>query len=239
MTIHYRRVANQYVCFDSNLLSQPDADFFTADTWRKTPGFELIGGGRGGAFFFQHAGQTLVLRHYFRGGLVGRWVRDHYMYPGLQRTRAWREFHLLRQMLDWQLPVPTPVAARVIRYPFAYQADIVLQRIAQAQNLHQILLEKALTTEQWRYVGQTIARFHQRQVYHHDLNIQNIMLDQHGKVWLIDFDKCRIRRGDKWKQGNIERLRRSLEKEQRLFANYHLDDRAEAALLLGYHSASR
>ena len=62
-------------------------------------------------------------------------------------------------------------------------------------------------------IGQTIAKFHHHQIYHHDLNIHNIMLDIENEVWLIDFDKCGIRQGSNWKNSNMARLKRSFEKE--------------------------
>ena len=46
-----------------------------------------------------------------------------------------------------------------------------------------------------------------------DLNIHNILLDEDEKVWIIDFDKCYQQSGEKWKQSNLARLKRSFEKE--------------------------
>jgi predicted Ser/Thr protein kinase len=40
------------------------------------------------------------------------------------------------------------------------------------------------------------------------------MLDEAQKTWLIDFDKCGILKGDKWKQQNLQRLLRSFNKER-------------------------
>ena len=37
-----------------------------------------------------------------------------------------------------------------------------------------------------------------------------------NEVWLIDFDKCGIEQGSNWKNSNMERLKRSFEKEKRL-----------------------
>ncbi|RND29619.1 3-deoxy-D-manno-octulosonic acid kinase, partial [Vibrio cholerae] len=51
------------------------------------------------------------------------------------------------------------------------------------------------------------------QVNHTDLNIHNILIDDEEKVWIIDFDKCDVQSGHSWKQGNLNRLKRSFDKE--------------------------
>jgi 3-deoxy-D-manno-octulosonic acid kinase len=79
------------------------------------------------------------------------------------------------------------------------------------------LLEKSIAADVYQKIGHTIAKFHNHQIYHHDLNIHNIMLDAEYGVWLIDFDKCGIKQGNNWKESNIARLKRSFEKEQRLW----------------------
>lgn len=54
---------------------------------------------------------------------------------------------------------------------------------------------------------------HAAQVNHTDLNIHNILIDDNDKVWIIDFDKCYQQKGDDWKKGNWDRLKRSFVKE--------------------------
>jgi 3-deoxy-D-manno-octulosonic acid kinase len=118
------------------------------------------------------------------------------------------------QTLD--LASPTPIAAMLSKSGLYYQADIISTKIPDAQDLHHILLERSLTTDVIQKIGQTVAKFHHHQIYHHDLNIHNIMLDTEHNVWLIDFDKCGIKQGNDWKKSNMARLKRSFEKEKRL-----------------------
>ena len=54
---------------------------------------------------------------------------------------------------------------------------------------------------------------HDAGVNHTDLNIHNILLDTSQNVWIIDFDKCGHQAGDDWKEGNLNRLKRSFLKE--------------------------
>ena len=78
---------------------------------------------------------------------------------------------------------------------------------------------------------------HHAQVNHTDLNIHNILIDDSDKVWIIDFDKCCQQSGDAWKQGNLDRLRRSFEKEVVRHQIYWHD--AELKVLLeGYKHAT-
>ena len=66
----------------------------------------------------------------------------------------------------------------------------------------------------WAAVGSTIRRFHDHGVMHRDLNASNVLLSE-GEVHLIDFDKGRLATpstNDSWKEANLRRLYRSLEK---------------------------
>ena len=48
---------------------------------------------------------------------------------------------------------------------------------------------------------------------HADLNARNILVDSSGGIYLIDFDRARIREGaERAFRSNLNRLRRSLEK---------------------------
>lgn len=45
-----------------------------------------------------------------------------------------------------------------------------------------------------------------------DLNARNILVDEAGKPWLIDLDRCRLRPPGKWQASNLQRLERSVVK---------------------------
>lgn len=174
--------------------------------------------GRGITWFLNtdaELGVNSVRRHYYRGGLFGKLVKDRYFFVSLAKTRAAQEFELLRQLHQWNLPVPRPIAFKIECSFGGYQADILLEKIEQTQDLSQFLQKQQLTAEQYQQIGALIRQLHDRQVHHSDLNIHNILLDQNGKFWLIDFDKCHIQQGDAWKSQNLARLRRSFHKEQK------------------------
>ncbi|KEZ22981.1 3-deoxy-D-manno-octulosonic acid kinase [Glaesserella parasuis] len=173
--------------------------------------------GRGTTWFLnteKELGVNSVLRHYYRGGLFGKLVKDRYLFQSHEKTRAMQEFRLLAQLSKWQIPVPRPIAIRVKRQCCFYQADILLEKIADTQDLSQYLQTKSLTPAQYQQIGQLIRLLHDHQVHHSDLNIHNILIDNQGIFWLIDFDKCQIQQGNEWKQGNLDRLLRSFNKEK-------------------------
>ena len=70
----------------------------------------------------------------------------------------------------------------------------------------------ALSILTWIGIGRCIRRFHDLGVCHADLNAHNLLLNEDAKVYLIDFDRCQLRREGLWRDGNLVRLRRSLEK---------------------------
>ncbi len=167
--------------------------------------------GRGEVRFFSHAGQRLVLRHYCRGGFVRHFVADRYLGLQAAASRSFREWHLLADLCHQGLPVPRPVAAAFYPAGIFYRADLVTCQIEDVQPLS-TLLQEPLAEAVWIALGQTLRRFHTAQVFHADLNAHNILLDQQQQVHLLDFDRGSIRSGQTWKQENLNRLLRSLQK---------------------------
>lgn len=227
--------ANQCLWQAPELSEQVTDDWFSQDFWHKQGKLTGSASGRGTTHFIAHNDSELVLRHYCRGGLVGRFNKDRYLFTGWKQSRALREVQLLLSMQTAGLAVPLPIAARVIRSGLYYRADIIIEKIPGARDIHQHLLQSSLTAKQWQKTGEVIAAMHSAQVYHHDLNIHNIMLDDQSKIWLIDFDKCGIKPGENWKADNLGRLLRSLKKEKGKYASYHFNQDNWQALLEGYN----
>jgi len=168
---------------------------------------------RGRASIFTLNNHNYVLKHYHRGGAVAHISRDSYVWLGENRTRAFRELELLDILNKDGLPVPVPVAARVVRHGLLYECDLVTEQIQDVQTLSDILSSQHLSPADWKSIGLCIRRFHEKNVYHADLNASNILLDDQHNVYLIDFDKSEIRKGGLvWKQEVLARLRRSLMK---------------------------
>jgi 3-deoxy-D-manno-octulosonic acid kinase len=197
----------------------------------------LVGetGGRGRTYFIRINGNDWVLRHYRRGGAIAPLLKDRYLWTGLERTRAWLEWHLLRELWLGGLPVPRPVAARVSRTALVYTADLITQRLLETRSLADMLNGNALAQEQWHAIGSCIRRFHEVGVDHSDLNAHNILLTPQGHVYLVDFDKSTVHRfAPTIEHRNLARLRRSLNKLRSLSTAFHFSDSAWQALCAGY-----
>jgi len=138
-------------------------------------------------------------------------------------------------MLSKGLPVPTPAAIKVGRVGLIYSADIMMHRIPHARTLMSFLMQEALAEGYWIAVGSMIRRFHEEGVHHSDLNASNILLDEGGRCFLIDFDRCGFRKIKlKWQKENLLRLKRSLNKASKNEDVFYFSDMNWRSLLRGY-----
>ena len=168
----------------------------------------VASGGRAAAGFVQLAPLEAVLRHFKRGGLMARLVRERYLWLGLERTRSFAEFDLLRVMWQAGLPVPRPLGAAVWRGCLTYRAALLTQRIQHARPLGQCNEPKV-----WREAGRVIGQMHQFDVWHADLNVFNLLVDAQDKVWIIDLDRGRRKPLTATQRAeNLSRLLRSVRK---------------------------
>ena len=224
-----------HIRYDSSIFENIEDVSFNSRVWAQRSSIVGFAEGRGTTFFVQHQGRDFVLRHYQRGGLVAKISHEKYFWLGLRFTRPWKEWVLLEKMLDKGLPVPCPAAINVKRKGFSYTANIMMHRIPNARTLMHILMAEELAEGHWISIGSVIRRFHEEGIYHADLNANNIMLDDGGRCFLIDFDRCEIRKPKlKWQKENLLRLKRSLNKillNQNIF---YFTDENWRSLLRGY-----
>jgi len=220
---------NVHILYDASLVeASPEALFMDMDA----PSLS-----RGSARFFDHRDVPMVLKRYYRGGLIGKFIKETYPISSDERSRMWTEFRLLTELHSMDLPVPQPVAARCTRTsPVTCRGELVTRRIIRSRTLTDALSLASLPSETWAAVGATIRRFHNNNVYHADLNASNILLTEGNEVYLIDFDKGRIVSGSSngWKSDNLKRLRRSLEKQKGLDPGLHFTEADWHSLLEGY-----
>ena len=203
---------NAYILYDESAITNPDIELFDPDQLNRHAEIIQIGTGRGSAWYVNADKHQWVLRHYLRGGFISRFIIDTYWSASLNSSRSWHEWNLLKQLYTKGLPVPRPVAACVKRRFGFYHADILVEKIANAQTMAEILGHRKLTSEEWENIAATIKRFHDHGVYHADLNANNILLNEEKEVYIIDFDRGQIRKPGPWKAANLIRLERSLNK---------------------------
>jgi 3-deoxy-D-manno-octulosonic acid kinase len=201
------RYGGEVILYDDALLSHAESALFAPAAQASR-----ASGGRGATLFIDCAGQACVLASL----LPWRTDRpaafsDQFFWSGESTTRCFREWLLLEQLFDMGLPVPRPVAARYIRSGFIYRADLITARLPGVESLATRLVRGDVSAEVWARIGECIARFHAAGVWHADLNAHNIQIDAGGQIFLLDFDRGRIRPAARgWQQSNLARLQRSL-----------------------------
>lgn len=226
---------NYRIVYDPELLAEPPQQCLEPAYWQQQGAVIGSASGRGTTWFVRGERLEMALRHYYRGGLFGRLVRDHYWFTGWEQTRSFAELRLLQHLSDAGVNVPRPVAAQVRKKGWLYQADLLTEKVAGARDLVARLQHVPLPQERWEQIGQMIARMHGCGVCHTDLNAHNILLDAEQQVWLIDFDKCHLATGEGWQLGNLDRLHRSFVKEVEK-AGIRWDAQAWQWLLAGYQA---
>ena len=183
-----------------------------------------------------------VKKHYFRKGMMS-FLHDQYLYSYLNNTRSYREFEILNYLHKHDFNTCKPLIGWVAYNGIMYAANLVTETI-QAITLKNLLdseLTKYDNTLLFNKVGIKVAEMHMLNIFHGDLNINNIMIsdeltksgEEEPKVWIIDFDKSHKSQSnlnESYRHCNLRRLRRSFMKTN------HYDDGSFNALLEGYQS---
>lgn len=228
--------------FNSKLISDFNTQMLSSSYWEEKGAVTGTAQGRGTTWFVTYNDNNKnqhdwVLRHYYRGGLIGKVNKDAYWYSGKENTRAAREFSLLQHMQSLDLPAPEPIAYRIVQHGLYYKADLLSGRIKHSQDLVEILSTRDLPSNIWFCIGRTIKRFHQQNIYHHDLNSHNILLNDKEQVFLIDFDRGELRKSGEnssWKEANMSRLHRSFVKELKQLPVFYFTEENWLSLMSGY-----
>ncbi|HET8691033.1 MAG TPA: 3-deoxy-D-manno-octulosonic acid kinase [Steroidobacteraceae bacterium] len=200
------------VLFDPRRVALPGEPLFDPAHWRALGALTEQAGGRGSVQFVDAGDRRWVLRRYLRGGMAARFAHDRYLWLGEERTRSFREMRLLAALRARDLPVPAPVAAQYRRRGLGYGAALITERLPGARTLSEALAAGGMDDALWAAIGRCLRHFHDAGVQHADLNAHNIMLGERREVWLIDFDRGRLRRPGPWCGRVLDRLARSLAK---------------------------
>jgi len=220
--------------YDASVVELMEPKLFDAAWLQASEIWQGSSTGRSKAHFFHYAGRDMVLRHFHRGGLVGRFNRDLYLRVRAEDSRPFREFDLLCEMHADGLPVPLPVAAQYVPSGAFYRAALITQRIPDARPFQDVLREAIPASSLWLAIGANIRKLHNHGIYHSDLNCRNILIDTSARVWFIDFDKCEKRMPGAWEQATLERLKRSLRKLTNEDENVQWPEEGWTDLLAGY-----
>lgn len=241
MTDTVEKTETGAILYDTAIVNQISEGRFSPRGWQRAHpvGGELRAGGRGPTMIVSDGQTEFVLRHYWRGGLVSRVVRDVYVWLGEDNTRAFNEWRLLYRLRELGLPVPRPVAARYKRAGMFYSADLLTARVPGIEPLSQRLAAGKASPAFWESLGASLQRFHRHGVCHADLNAYNVQIGAKDELWLLDFDRGSIRSPGTWQAKNLARLHRSLQKIKGLDPAIAWTEKDWRRLLDGYFQASR
>ncbi len=228
------RLVQAFLLFDSDATPGLTENHFEPGWWEQRKAIVATAHGRGTVFFTQMDAMVWALRRYLRGGCMARFNRERYLWRGLENTRPWREWQLLKSLWAEGLPVPRPIGARVKRSGLIYTGDLITERIEGSTPIRELMEKGLMTRNDWLRIGALLRRFHAQGVRHDDINVSNVLRDESGKFHLIDFDKAWISPAGPWQTHNLARFRRSIDKLGRKYPACFLPPGSWEALLEGY-----
>ena len=201
------------IIYADDLIKDINRDFFEANQWLQNKSDDVNVFGRGEAIFFRHQNLKCVLKHYYRGGILGRYIRDRYLWTGIDGSRSIREFRRLKELSEMGLPVPKPIGARVKKSGATYTADLITIEIENSKTLSELIIDDDVDNNVWKSIGKCLHLFNNKEIYHPDLNTNNILIDDELNVYLIDFDtSSRLHQKISSKRSTLDRFHRSLKK---------------------------
>ena len=235
------KTATGAILYDKSVINQISDERFTPGGWLHA---ELLTGslrssGRGNTMYVGNVPRQFVLRHYVRGGLIGKLVKDTYIFSGADKTRSFMEWRLLDKLASNNMRVPRPAAARYVQRGTLYTADLITVRVPDIVPLSKYIADNNPDADFWQSVGAAIHEFHAAGVYHADMNAYNVQIDSDDLVWMLDFDKGALKAPGPWQQETLSRLHRSLQKIVGLDPRLNFRSANWEQLLEGYFNASR
>ena len=239
MTETIKKTPEGAILYDRQVIREISDDQFRVQGWLHSEPVSgaLRSAGRGNTAFVGNIPRQFVLRHYIRGGLIGKFVHDRYVWTGEDRTRPFAEWRMRAKMADSGLRVPRPAAARYRRSGPLYTADIITVRIPNVVPLSEYIASESRPAEFWQSLGAAVPGFHEKGVYHADMNAYNLQIDNDGDLWMLDFDRGKLLAPGPWQQRTLSRLHRSLHKVATLDPRLHFRSANWEQFLEGYFDA--
>lgn len=130
----------------------------------------------------------VVIKFYRRGGLIRHVMRDAYLRSGQVRSAA--EYAMLKKVKGLGISCPEPLVW-AIRGGLFYKAFLVTREIENQQSLVDLCRDNTdLCSEAIYKTAAQVALLIKNRIHHVDLHPGNVLVDDHGNVHIIDFDKA-------------------------------------------------
>jgi 3-deoxy-D-manno-octulosonic acid kinase len=137
----------------------------------------------------------VVIKHYTRGGFIRYIVKRNYIKCG--KTRSQLEYEALQNAARLGVNVPEPIAYAYHGNLF-YRAWLVTREIPQQNTLAELSkIDEMQTRIAMKEVVNQIETLIRNNIHHADLHPGNILVNNTGRVFILDFDKSSISRGSR------------------------------------------
>ncbi len=175
---------------------------------------------RGGIYRVSIADLPMVVRKYYRGGLVRHLNKDLHFALSLE-PRPFREMDLLDNLVEEGFPTTQPVFAairRVLAGSF-YQGYLATKELENHSNFLSMIVDSEKKNEKLAHAaGLAADELLKQGVLHRDLHPGNVLVDNEtGDVAIIDFDGFRVTDNGGSESDRsylVERWARSIHKHQ-------------------------
>ena len=121
---------------------------------------------------------------------------------------------MLKRMHELELPVPRPVSIKLSISGFYYNGKIITEEVLNAVNLKKIIISKKINNQMISNIISVLRNLIQNNIFHSDLNINNILIDESLSIYIIDFDNSFFTKRKKLLIKPLDRLIKSIRKEQ-------------------------
>jgi 3-deoxy-D-manno-octulosonic acid kinase len=178
----------------------------------------------------------MVVRTLMHGGLFRHITGKRFLTP----NRTMRELKASAHLISRGILTPEIIAVRLIKEGPFYAIDVISRLIPGAVDLLMYLeTVHEDSAELLKKSGMLIRKIHDSGVYHADLHIKNILLDDTKNLWVLDLDKAHQfdRLPGIMKQLNLKRFMRSVKKWQAK-GRIHLPHEWTSIFLNGYYRPS-
>ena len=129
----------------------------------------------------------VVIKHFRRGGLLALLIEKTYC--GIGKKRSQIEFEQMRKARQLGVQTPKPVAF-AFRGRIFYQNWLITEQIPAVQSMAALAKTAPLRVEGALHaLGRQIGVLIDHGILHADFHPGNVLVDDSGKVYLVDFDK--------------------------------------------------
>jgi len=173
-------------------------------------------------------GEDMIVRELVHGGLFGKITGRRF----LSKSRSVRELKISNYLIENGIRTPEIPAVRFLKCGMFYSIDVITRLVSGSIDLltwlekfrlgqkgevlrfAQNSWQDNLFTSVFYETGVLVRKMHELGVWHADLHLKNILLDDQMNTWLLDLDKARQfpTLPDFMRQMNLKRFFRSCRK---------------------------